>query len=328
MTAIRTKDLTKAYWFYEKESGLSGAVRGLLRGKRVVVEALRGVDLEVERGEIIGFIGPNGAGKTTTLKILSGILHPSGGQVEVLGFRPFKREKSFLRKITFLAGQRARLFWDLPAGEYFNFCKVAYEIPEPIYRQNVNDLVELVGIKDILKIPQRKLSFGQRRCCELVAALLHGPEVVFLDEPTNALDLVNARRLREFIRQHGKDQGQTIIVTSHIISDIEQVCNRLIIINTGKIVFDGGLADLRRVGAQRKHLRASLGKLPDSAELAKLGSDYVFEGDELRLDVRVDEAASIVSHLYAGFAVKDITITEVPLESIIESFYSKGAGKG
>jgi ABC-2 type transport system ATP-binding protein len=185
MKAISAKNLSKRYWFYEKEAGVTGSVRALFKGKKVFVEAVRGIDLDVEIGEIVGFIGPNGAGKTTTLKMLCGILYPTEGHTEVMGFLPSKREKTFLSQITFVSGQRNQLFWDLPAEEYFNFCRVIYEIPKEAYQHNLKNLIELAGIGDILKVPQRKLSFGQRKRCELVGALLHDPRVIFLDEPTN-----------------------------------------------------------------------------------------------------------------------------------------------
>ena len=223
MKAIEARNLSKKYWFYEKEAGISGSIKALFKGKKVFVEAVHGINMDIEIGEIIGFIGPNGAGKTTTLKMLSGILHPTGGYVNVMGFCPSKREKEFLRQITFVAGQRSQLFWDLPASDYYEFCRIIFEIPREIYLKNLKNLVELAGIGGILKIPQRKLSFGQRKRCELVAALLHDPKVIFLDEPTNAIDLINARKIREFISEKGKEGRHTIILTSHNMADIEQV---------------------------------------------------------------------------------------------------------
>jgi ABC-2 type transport system ATP-binding protein len=324
MKAIRTLGLKKTYWFYEKDAGLAGSIRGLFRGRKVSVEALRGIDLEVGRGEIVGFIGPNGAGKTTTLKILSGILHPTEGEVEVLGFLPFRREKSFLKRLAFLAGQRSRLFWDLPAGEYFNFCKVAYEVPDSLFEKNFTELVEMADIRHILRVPQRKLSFGQRRRCELVAALLHNPEVIFLDEPTNAMDLVNARKIREFIKQRGREQDQTILVTSHIISDIEEVCDRVVIVNEGRIVYDGSLQGLHQAGGYRKQMRVSFAEAPAMDELRILGISAVLTGSELAMDVNADEAASVASFLFSKFRIQDLSIKEMPLEKVIESFYSKG----
>jgi len=255
MKAITARNLSKTYWFYEKEAGLSGSVKAIFRGKKVFVEAVRGIDLDVEVGEVMGFIGPNGAGKTTTLKMLSGILHPTSGEVKVMGYLPFRREKPFLKKITFVTGQRNRLFWDLPAEEYFDFCKVVYDIPLGVYQKSFRSLVELAEIGDILKVPQRKLSFGQRKLCELVAAFIHDPRVIFLDEPTNAMDLVNARKVREFIREKGKQGKHTIILTSHNMSDIEQVCDRVLIINRGKIVFDGSIRDLSRTDGFNKQIR-------------------------------------------------------------------------
>jgi ABC-2 type transport system ATP-binding protein len=215
MKSIAARRLSKTYWFYEKESGLSGSIKALFQPKRVVIEAVREVDFSIDVGEVVGFIGPNGAGKTTTMKMLCGILHPSGGELNVMGFSPWQREKAFLKNITYLSGQRNRLFWDLPASEYFEFCKVVYEIPAERYKRNMSHLVEMAEIGNILKTPQRKLSFGQRKRCELVASLLHDPRVIFLDEPSNAMDIINAKKLREFIKEQGKAGERTIILTSH-----------------------------------------------------------------------------------------------------------------
>jgi ABC-2 type transport system ATP-binding protein len=325
MKAISARNLCKTYWFYDKEAGLSGSLKALFRAKRVNVEAVREISLDVELGELVGFIGPNGAGKTTTLKMLSGILHPSAGWVEVMKFRPFRREKEFLKTITLVTGQRNRLFWDLPAEDYFQFCKVVYEIPLDVYRRNFNTLVELADIGGILKVPQRKLSFGQRKRCELVAALLHDPSVIFLDEPTNAVDLINARKIREFIREKAKDGLHTTILTSHNMSDIEQVCDRIIIVNQGKIVFDGNIRDLMRLSGFKKQVRVLFNGLWSVDQVRKVGDVKEMDGKELLLEVETDKAASVASYLFANFPVQDIGITDPPLEQVIESIYLHSA---
>jgi ABC-2 type transport system ATP-binding protein len=321
MKAISVRNLSKTYWYYEKEAGILGSMRALFQGKRVFVEAIQNISLSIELGEVVGFIGPNGAGKTTTLKILSGILHPSSGQVEVMGFTPAKREKSFLKQITLIAGQRSRLFWDLPAQDYFSFCKVVYEIPEKVYRRNLKDLVDLAEIGDILTVPQRKLSFGQRKRCELVAALLHDPLIIFLDEPTNALDLINARKVREFIRARGQEGKHTIILTSHIMNDIEQVCNRLLIINKGQMIFDGNIRDLSRLDGFKKLIRIAF-KGPWAVDMVgKLGDIKEMNGQEILLEVDADQASVVASYLFSNFSLQDIAISDPPLEQFVERLY-------
>jgi ABC-2 type transport system ATP-binding protein len=321
MKAILTRDLSKTYSLYEKEKGVVGSLKGLLRGKKVLVEAVRKINLDIRVGEVVGFIGPNGAGKTTTLKMLSGILYPSGGQVEVLGFIPFKREKAFLKNITFISGQRNRLFWDLPAEDYFQFLKVVYEIPNDVYRKHLQTLVQLAEIGEILKVPQRKLSTGQRRRCELVAALIHDPKAIFLDEPTNAIDLINARKIRGFIKEKGKDGKRCIILTSHNVADIEQVCERLIIINRGKIAYDGSMQNLTHINGFNKQIKAVFNAPLVTEKIEKLGKIIEKNGQEVLLEVEPDRAASVASHLFAHFSVRDMSITNPPLEKIIESIY-------
>ncbi len=320
--AVFTRELSKIYWFYKKEAGFSGSIKALFKGKKVFVEAVQDINLEINVGEVVGFIGPNGAGKTTTLKMLSGILHPTRGRLEVMGYSPFKREKAFLNNITFITGQRNRLFWDLPAEEYFQFCKVIYEIPEEIYQRNMRNLIELADIGDIMEVPQRKLSTGQRKRCELVAALLHSPRVIFLDEPTNAIDLINARKIREFIREMGKEGKYTIILTSHNMSDIEQVCDRIMIINQGKIVFDGGIQDLSYIDGIKKQIRVVFNGPFKIDKVKRLGEIRRMNDHEILLEVEPENAASVASHLFSNFPVKDLGITDPPLEKIIESYYS------
>ncbi len=300
---------------------MASAARALFRGKRVFVEAVRGINLEANLGELIGFIGPNGAGKTTTLKMLAGILHPTRGEVEVLGFTPFKREKKFLKNISFISGQRNRLFWDLPAEDYFQFIRTVYEIPREVFSKNKKELVEMAEIGDLLQAPQRKLSFGQRKRCELVAGLLHDPQMIFLDEPTNALDLINARKIREFIREMGKEKKPTVLLTSHNMADIEQVCQRIIIINLGKIVFDGNMRDLGRLDRAKREVRIVFRGSWDVESVKRLGKIKEAEGQQVLLEVEADKTAEVASVLFSSFPVRDVTISGTPLERIIESLY-------
>ncbi len=321
MKAIRAEKLSKTYWFYEKEAGIVGSLKALFSGRKVYVDAVREIDLDIGLGEIVGFIGPNGAGKTTTLKMLSGILHPTAGSLEVMGHTPSRREKDFLKNITLVTGQRNRLFWDLPAREYFDFCRVTYEIPSAAYRRNIDSLVGMAGIGDILDVPQRKLSAGERKRCELVAAFLHNPSVIFLDEPTNALDLINARRIREFIRETGRENRHTVILTSHNMADIEQVCERIIVINRGRIAFDGKALELYNANGHKKQIRVVFDSPVTKEALGGLGTIRKMSGQEVRLEVDADRAAAVASHLFSNYPVKDIGITEMPLEEIIESIY-------
>lgn len=324
MKAIQTEGLSKTYWFYEKEAGLSGSLRSLFKGRRVFVEAVKDLTMNMDMGEVVGFIGPNGAGKTTTLKMLCGILYPTHGELTVMGYKPSRREKPFLKCLTLISGQRNRLFWDLPAEEYFEFCRVVYEIPESVYKRNLEKLLELAEIGDIMKVPQRKLSFGQRKHCELVAGLLHDPKIILLDEPTNAMDLIYARRIREFIKNLGKEGRHTIILTSHNISDIEQVCQRVIIINHGMLVFDGTISDLRRYDGIRKKIHVLFNGAWNPGSIEKLGKIRKINSYEISIEVENDKAAEVASQLFASYPVKDISITEPELETIIESIYQSG----
>ncbi len=323
MQAISVRRLSKRYWYYEKSPGIWGSVKNLFKNRKVFVDAVKGIDLNVEVGEIIGFIGPNGAGKTTTLKILSGILYPTEGEVKVLGFLPFKREKKFLSQIAFVSGQRNQLFWDLPAREYFNFCRTVYEISKKDFKRNLDSLVELLEIGDILDIPQRKLSFGQRKRCELAGALLHDPKVIFLDEPTNALDLINARKVREFIADKARERRYTIILTSHNMADIEQVCKRVVIINQGRIIYDGDIGNLNKFDGFKRKIKVTLNGRWDVEKIKSLGRVIYFNNDEVLLEVSPEETAKVAAELFSNYSVRDINIQNPPLEVIIESLYKR-----
>jgi ABC-2 type transport system ATP-binding protein len=321
MTAIYAAGLSKAYWYYEKEAGLSGALRGIIRPRKVPVEAVRGINFSVGMGEIVGLIGPNGAGKTTTLKMLCGILHPSGGRLDVMGFTPSRREKAFLKSIAYVSGQRNRLFWDLPAEDYFRFCQVVYDIPNDLYKRNRRRLIELADIGEILTVPQRKLSFGQRKRCELAAALLHDPKIILLDEPTNAMDIVSAGRVRQFIREMAIDGRNVIIVTSHNTYDIENVCGRVTILDRGGIVYDGSLENLNHAIRPIKRIRVRFEGSWHVGQLQSLGKVAFHKETEALLEVEPERAPSVASYLLSHMPVRDIGITDPSLEEILESIY-------
>ena len=328
MNVVNAAGLSRLYWFYEKSPGLLGSLRSLFSGRKHYVGAVRKLDLGVDLGEVVGFLGPNGAGKTTTLKMLSGILHPSTGNLHVLGHTPARREKAFLRQITYVAGQRNRLFWDLPAEDYFEFCRVLYEIPLPAYRRNRDELVELAGIGDILSVPQRKLSAGQRKRCEIAAALLHDPRLILLDEPTNALDIVNAGRIRRFIREKSRDGRHTFLVTSHNMSDIEGVCERVVVIDGGEKIFDGPIGELKRRGGQERQVRVVFAGEWSREAVLGLGRIVRMQGDEVTLQVPPEEAAAVARSLLDGFPVRDIAVTEPTLETVIAGMYEEKTSGG
>src|SRR4030067_2181425 len=244
MPIINVDHLIKYYQVHEKEPGLKGSFQSLFHRQYKQVKAVDDISFIIDQGELVGFIGPNGAGKTTTLKCLSGLLYPTGGAVEVLGFNPWRRQPEFQKQFALVMGQKNQLWWDLPALETFNLNKEIYEIPDKQYRQTLNQLVELLDVKDILKIQVRKLSLGQRMKCELIAALLHNPKVLFLDEPTIGLDVVMQKVMRDFVKQYNRQFKSTIILTSHYMGDVKELCERVIIIDKGKILFDGTLQNV------------------------------------------------------------------------------------
>jgi ABC-2 type transport system ATP-binding protein len=327
MIAIDAAGLAKTYWYYEKEPGLSGALRGLFRARRTPIEAVRDLNFEVRLGEVVGLIGPNGAGKTTTLKMLCGILHPSEGSLTVLGFNPSRREKAFLKGIAYVSGQRNRLFWDLPAEDYFRFCKAVYEIPDDLYERNRRRGIEVAEIGDILTVPQRKLSFGQRKRCELAAVLLHDPKLILLDEPTNAMDILSAGRVRQFIREEAREGNRAVIVTSHNMSDIESVCERVTILDKGRIVYDGLRRDLNHADRSVKRIRVRFQGPWRMDSLLPLGKVTLLKEDEVILEVEPSLAPRAASFLLSGSAVRDISITDPPLEEILGAIYGKASGE-
>jgi len=242
---IEIHSLSKTFRVPQKSPGLMGALKGLFSRRFREVQAVRDISFVVEEGELVGFLGPNGAGKTTTLKMLSGLLHPSSGEAKVLGFTPWKRERAFQKQFTMVMGQRSQLWWDLPAWDSFLLNKEIYEIPKAQFEETVKELADLLEINDLLEVPVKKLSLGQRMKAELACSLLHRPRVLFLDEPTIGLDVIMQKKVRDFILAYNKRWKATIILTSHNMDDVSELCSRVLLINHGRVLFEGSLPELQ-----------------------------------------------------------------------------------
>ncbi len=322
MSIIHVKNLVKEYSIYKKEPGFFGSLKSLVSRKYEKIRAVDDISFSVEEGELIGFIGPNGAGKTTTLKCLSGLLYPTRGEVDVLGFRPFSRKTKFLKQIALVMGQKNQLWWDLPAMETFLLNKEIYEIPQKQFDETVGDLSLLLEAEDQLKVQVRKLSLGQRMKMELIAALLHNPKVLFLDEPTIGLDVVMQQNLREFVREYNRKYTATILLTSHYMGDVEALCKRIIIINHGKILYDGLLAELVKKHAPYKLISIVLNNMINPRDLEGLGEIKKFKYPELVVSVATKDASDVAGKLLKKLPVEDITIENPDVEDIIRDVFS------
>lgn len=322
-TVISAKNLKKYYKVYKKEPGLWGSIKSLWDRKYEEVKAVDDVSFEIKQGEVVGFIGQNGAGKTTTLKVLSGLLYPTEGEISVLGFNPWDRKPEFQKQFALVMGQKNQLWWDLPAMESFLLNKAIYEISDEDFDRTLNKLVDLLEVRDVLKVQVRKLSLGQRMKCELIAALLHNPKVLFLDEPTIGLDVVMQKVLRDFIRDYNKEFGATIILTSHYMDDVKELCKRAIIIDKGHKIFDGALQEIIDEYARNKILSVIFSKQVTEKQLLQYGEVKSFEYPKATILVPRKQAAKTAGKLIAEQPVEDITIEEPPIEAIIREVFQQ-----
>ncbi len=322
MSVIEVKNLQKFYQVHKKEPGLAGSLKSLFKRKYENVKAVDKISFSISKGELVGFIGPNGAGKTTTLKCLSGLLYPDDGKIEVLGFNPWDRKHEYLKKISLVMGQKNQLWWDLPPLETFILNREIYEIPKDRWQQVLDDLVELLDVSAILNVQVRKLSLGQRMKCELIAALLHSPEVLFLDEPTIGLDVVMQKKMREFIRVYNQKYKATIILTSHYMGDVQELCDRVIIIDKGRIIFDGQLQEITQRYADHKLIKVIFSKHIDEVKLAAVAEvkEYAYPSAVLRVKRGASNAAA--AQLLKSFPVADLNIEEPQIEDIIREVFT------
>lgn len=320
--AISVKNLSKHYQVNKKEPGLVGSIKSLFNRKYDLVKAVDDVSFDIEEGELVGFIGPNGAGKTTTLKCLSGLLYPTSGEVSVLGYKPWDRKAAFQKQFSLVMGQKNQLWWDLPAMETFLLNKEIYEISESQFKKTLNSLIELLDVSEILNVQVRKLSLGQRMKCELIAALLHNPKVLFLDEPTIGLDVVMQKTMRDFVKDYNRKFNSTIILTSHYMDDVKELCSRVVIIDHGQILFDGKLQNVINKYARNKIVEVVFSKDVNVRELAEFGDIKEYTYPKAIINVPRDQAAIKASELLKKFPVADLNIIEPPIEAIIREVFT------
>jgi ABC-2 type transport system ATP-binding protein len=321
---IQVNNLSKTYQVPEREGGFGAAVRSFFKRKYKDVKAVQEVNFKIAQGEIVGFLGPNGAGKTTTLKMLSGLLHPTGGNANVLGFTPWELKPEYLRSMTLVMGQRNRLSWDIPAADSFLLNQAIYRLPDDEYQKTYKELDELLELEPLMKKPVRNLSLGERMKCEIAAGLLHRPKVLFLDEPTIGLDITGQGRIREFLREYNRRTGATVLLTSHYMADVTALCERIIIIHQGKLKYDGGINDLSRKIAPFKLIGVRLAET-NSHDLRKYGTPVQNEEDweKQYIQVKAEDVTRITSGLLADLPIHDITITDPPIEDVIEQAFNQ-----
>ncbi len=305
---VEVSELSKVFRVPERESGVLAATRSLFRRQWREVRAVDGISFAIEPGEVVGFLGPNGAGKTTTLKMLSGLLYPSGGELSVLGHAPSRRERDYLRRITLVMGNRNQLQWDLPALDSFELNRAIYRLPREDFARTRDELIELLDVGDLVRKPVRQLSLGERMKVEIVGSLLHLPQVLFLDEPTIGLDVTMQRRIRTFVAEYNRRHGATVLLTSHYMADVEALCRRVIVIHHGRLLFDGALSDLAARFSGMKTIEALLAN-----------------GERVTLQVPKAETSAATARLLAEHEVHDLTVEDPPIEDVIEQVFATEA---
>jgi ABC-2 type transport system ATP-binding protein len=319
---ISVRNLVKHYRVHSRPPGVVAALRSLLHRKYRTVRAVDGISFELSAGERVGFLGPNGAGKTTTLKSLSGLLHPTSGEIRVAGFTPAARQPEFLRSIMLVMGQKQQLLWDLPPVETFELNRAIYDIPAAQFRETLAELDELLELGDLIGKPTRQLSLGERMKCELAASLLHRPQVLFLDEPTIGLDVTMQAVMRRFIKDYNERHGATVLLTSHYMADVAALCPRIIVVDRGRISYDGSIEGLVRAARPEKRVSLRFGRQVPAVEIEALGGELVSRTDGLAvLQVKPAEMNQLISTALARLPVVDLTVEDPPLEEVLADYF-------
>lgn len=323
MEFIEVCHLTKQFEYYAKNKGLKGTLQHFFSREKLKKIAVDDISFHMERGETVGLLGPNGAGKTTTLKMLSGILYPTSGSISVAGYTPWERKREYQKKFSIVMGQKTQLWPDLPAMDTFELNRQIYEIGETEYRRTLNELADLLNVRDILQVQVRRLSLGERMKMELIAALIHKPEILYLDEPTIGLDILSQRNIRDFLKYYNQQNKTTILLTSHYTADIEAICPRCIIVNHGSIVFDGALEEVSGVFGDKKLVSIKAKKDLEHMELCKWGNVRELEGNTALLEVTHERLQMCLQDLFSSVPIVDLDVNDIPIEEGIAYFYQK-----
>ncbi|MDK2412446.1 ATP-binding cassette domain-containing protein [Aphanizomenon sp. PH219] len=324
MSMIIAEKLNKFYPVSTKQPGIQGTINHFFRRTYRSIPAVQDITFTIETGEIVGFLGPNGAGKTTTLKMLTGLIHPSKGTVKVGGFIPFNRQEAFLQKITLVMGQKQQLIWDLPALDSLRINAAVYNISDKEFQRRVGELTEMLALEGKLTQPVRKLSLGERMKAELLAALLHRPQVLFLDEPTLGLDVNAQVGVRNFLKEYNQLYQATILLTSHYMADITALCERVLLIHQGKLMYDGRLDGLLENFAPYREIYVELAQELPLEKLMSYGDVQMLEGRAVRFIVQQETMTRTVSQILADLEVIDLTVTEPPIEEVIGRVFQRG----
>ncbi len=326
-TILFTRALSKHFQVPTREGGLKAATKSLVKRTYRTVKAVDEISFEITSGEVIGFLGPNGAGKTTTLKMLTGLLFPTAGELSVLGFRPDRRQADFLSQITLVMGNRNQLAWDLPALDSFDLQRAIYSIPEDQFKKTRDEFIDLLELKDLVNKPIRNLSLGERMKMEIVGSLLHRPKVLFLDEPTIGLDVTMQRRIRQFIKEYNQRTGATVLLTSHYMADVVALCKRVIVIHHGKLLFDGALERLVDQFSAFKTIGVTLAAQPSGAnrviDLSAFGEVLHQDGTQVSLRVPKSATAQVTARLLSELNIEDLTVEDPPIEDVIENVFNQ-----
>ncbi|WP_254507469.1 ABC transporter ATP-binding protein [Anatilimnocola floriformis] len=323
MPVISVKSLAKSYRVYQKAEGLMASVKGLFHREYREVQAVKDVSLQVERGEFVAFLGPNGAGKTTTLKLLSGVIYPSAGEAQVMGFVPWERKLEYRRRFALVMGQKNQLWWDLPAGESFRLHQQIYRIEPTEYQKTLDELCELLDIGRLLKQPVRELSLGERMKMELTAALLHSPEVLFLDEPTIGLDVVAQHRIQQFLKTYQEERQITVLLTSHYMKDVAALCKRVVIIAQGEIKYDGSLSGIVDRFSGQKLITLQLAGEESEKGLEQFGQIVSVDLPKVKIRIPRAEVPRALAAILAQRTIEDVVVEDPPLEEVIASMFSE-----
>ncbi len=321
--AIHVKGLKKSYRVHKRPPGIAAALRSVFHRTYSEVAAVDGIEFDIEAGARVGFLGPNGAGKTTTLKMLAGLLHPSAGELSVDGHLPQRREAEYLKKIMLVMGQKQQLIWDLPPEETFELNRAIYEVPRDVYERRMKELADLLELGDLVQRPTRQLSLGERMKCELAAALVHGPKVLFLDEPTIGLDVSMQVVIRDFVKRYNERTGATLILTSHYMDDVAALCPRVIVIDKGKLSYDGALDELVKKVRPEKRLTLRFSKPVAREDLEPFGAVVKHDAAQATLQLKQDSVNDVVGRALKTLPVMDLTVMDPPLEEVMSELFSR-----